>query len=187
MSILMYDTITLETMPAAPEAVAGYVGGHWPTYEPLVWKFPHAKHLSIAVNAGEDATCLDVERGDADPVQAPAWVKRQQARGVVRPVVYCSVSTAATLLGGLASEGVGREAIRLWTAHYTDKPHLCTAACGGGFAGTADATQFTCRALGRNLDESVCSDAFFPAPVDPHHYVERYPNAGPFAIGRGSN
>jgi hypothetical protein len=56
-------------IPKTAEAVAGYVGGHWPTYNQLVKDFPHAHKLSIAVFASEDADCLDIEKGDATPDQ----------------------------------------------------------------------------------------------------------------------
>jgi hypothetical protein len=161
--------------------VAGYVGGRWPTYVPLVHAHPHAHHLAIAVSASEDAECLDVEAGDARPDQAPAWVRRQQARGVHRPVLYASVSAMPAVLSALSTAGIPRDAVRLWTAHYTGRPHICTPACGFGFGTTGDATQWTDRALGRNLDESLCSDSFFGAaarPPDPNRY-SWYPE-GPF-------
>ncbi|MFI5038676.1 MAG: hypothetical protein ACHQCG_01935 [Solirubrobacterales bacterium] len=183
MTIQMFDTTTPDEVPTGNvEAVAGYVGGHWPTYARLVQDHPQAHHLSIAVNAHEDAQCLDVEAGDATPDEAPAWVRRQQGRGVQRPVVYASLSAMEAVLAALERAGIDRSQVRLWTAHYTGHEHLCTAACGFGFRWTADATQWTDRALKRNLDESVCSDSFFgppPSPPDPHHYAS-YPE-GPFA------
>jgi hypothetical protein len=65
MGIQMFDSVDVATVPNNPQAVAGYVGGHWPTYNSLVQKFPKSHHLSIAVNSGEDAECLDIENGDA--------------------------------------------------------------------------------------------------------------------------
>ena len=159
--VTMYDSVNVSQIPANAAAVAGYVGGHWPTFPSLVKAFPHAHRLSIAVNASEDAECLDVEAGDASIADAPAWVKRQLARGVKRPVVYTSVSQAPGLLRELAKAGIARTAIRLWTAHYTFKPHLCDARCGFGMSGTADATQYSDHALGKNLDASLCSPSFF--------------------------
>ena len=179
MTIQMFDTTTPDEVPTGNvQAVAGYVGGHWPTYARLAQDHPQAHHLSIAVNAHEDAECLDVEAGDATPDEAPAWVKRQQGRGVQRPVLYASVSAMAAVLAALARAGIDRSQVRLWTAHYTGHAHLCTARCGFGFRWTADATQWTDRALGRNLDESVCIDSFFgppPPPSDPQHYAS-YPH-----------
>lgn len=162
--MLMYDSVNVTQIPLDAEAVAGYVNGAWPTYATLVAQWPHAHKLSIAVTADRDADCLDVERGDASPDQAPAWVKRQQARGVKRPVVYCSVSQAAVVLAALAKAGITRSQIRLWTAHYTGKPHRCSAAiCGYQFPGVADATQYDNHADGKNLDASLCVRTFFEA------------------------
>jgi hypothetical protein len=156
----MYDSVNISQIPANAVAVAGYVNGHWPTYPSLEKSFPNAKRLSIAVTVHADAECLDVEEGDATPAQAPEWVVRQKKRGVAKPVVYTSVSQAPALLRELDRAGIKRSAIRLWTAHYTFKPHRCDSKCGFGFSGTADATQWTDKALGKNLDGSLCAPDF---------------------------
>lgn len=158
---VMFDSINLAAIPADAPAVAGYVGGAWPTFRDIPTRFPEARHLSIAVNSTQDAECLDVEPGDATPATAPGWVKRQQARGVRQPVIYCSVSQARTVLAELERHGIRRGDIRLWTAHYTHIPHRCTSACGFGMSGTADATQWTDKSRGRSLDESLCGPRFF--------------------------
>lgn len=162
--ITMYDSIDVSQIPSNAAAVAGYVGGRWPTFYSLERKFPKAHRLSIAVFASEDAECLDVEPGDARIDQAPAWVKRQLKRGVYRPVVYTSVSLAPKLLQALTASGIKRSQYRLWTAHYTFKPHLCSSSCGFGEL-RADATQYSDHALGRNLDASLCLPSFFDVPA----------------------
>ena len=156
----MFDSITLDAIPDAPEAVAGYVNGSWPTFAEVKRRWPHAKHLSIAVTSSANAECLDVEPGDATPADAPGWVKRQRERGVKRPVIYCSLSMVLPVLKALAAAGIERHEIRLWTAHYTGTAHRCTPACGLGMPTTADATQFTDHSHGANLDESLCSPEF---------------------------
>jgi hypothetical protein len=148
--IVMYDSVTIDTVPNDPPAVAGYVGGSWPTFHPLRQKFPKAYHLSIAVNAGEDADCLDVETGDASPAQVPAWVRRQHGRGVKRPVLYANSSTMPSVLSAL--HGIPRDKFRVWTAHYTHTAHIEPG---------SDATQWTDKSHGRNLDESLCVPGFF--------------------------
>lgn len=158
--ITMYDSVDVKQIPANAAAVAGYVGGRWPTYAALVKDFPRAHKLSIAVSASEDADCLDIEKGDATIPQAPAWVRRQHKRGIKRPVVYTSVSQAPPLLAALTTHGIKRDEVRLWTAHYTLKPHRCSSACGYGTL-QADATQYANRALDKNLDASLCSSDFF--------------------------
>ena len=165
--ISMFDSIYIGQIPSGAAAVAGYVNGRWPTYASLVGRFPKAHVLSIAVSSYADAECLDVEKGDATNEVAAGWVKRQQARGVRKPVVYTSVSNARALLDALAGEGIRRQDIRLWTAHYTFTAHLCGPACGFGFQGSADATQYHDHAFGRSLDASLVADGFFPAPPAP--------------------
>lgn len=165
--IRMFDAITVGNIPKDAQAVAGYVGGRWPTYATLVRDWPKAKHLSIAVASYQDADCLDVEQGDATNETAKRWVKRQLDRGVKKPVIYTSVSNVRALLSSLAQVGVKRSDIKLWTAHYTFHEHLCGPECGFGMPTRADATQWTDRALGRSLDQSICSDSFFGVPPAP--------------------
>lgn len=196
--IVMYDTVTIATVPPHPQAVAGYTSGYWPTYEGLVRAFPLAHHLSINVTAQYNADCLDIENGDAVPAQAPEWTRRQHARGIERPALYGSVSSMGAILGALTSNGIKRSEVRLWSAHYTYTPHICGTGCGMPNT-DADATQWTDKALGRNLDESLCQDEFFgPVPPPrPHrsllepaerHEVQRYdelnrnPTAHPVAV-----
>ena len=148
----MYDSVDVSTVPLNAQAVAGYVGGSWPTYLPLVQAFPKAKHLSIAIAASEDADCLDIETGDATPDEAPGWVRRQWARGVKRPCLYANLSTMPAVEAALA--GIPRTRYRLWVAQYLipRRPHL-----PAGF----DACQYDDQALGRNLDVSLLRSDFF--------------------------
>jgi acetyl-CoA acetyltransferase len=158
---IMYDSVDLAQIPGDAPAVAGYVGGHWPTYVQLARRFPHARRLSIAVNASEPAETLDVEAGDARPDQAPAWVRQQIARGVRRPVVYGAVSQMQEIVNLLTQAGLRRQDYRLWSAHFTGRPHVCGPACGFGMRELADATQYTDKALGRVLDESLTTAGFW--------------------------
>lgn len=160
---VMYDSVTVSAIPATAKAAAGYVNGRWPTITDgtLHKQCPHARLFSIAVTADADADCLDIENGDATPRQAPAWVRRQHARGGKRPAIYCSLSKAMIVRVILLAHGVRRSSYRIVTAHYTGRPHRCTIRCGFRFIGRADATQYTDRALGRNLDASLCAPDFF--------------------------
>ena len=156
---VMYDSVTPGAIPAHAPAVAGYVGGKWPTYAELVKRFPRAELLSIAVSSSEDAECLDVENGDASVQEAPAWVDRQRQRGVERPAVYIEASKLAQLIQALEGRGIPRTAYRLIVADWTGAPHI--------YPGS-DATQWTNAALGRNLDESLCVDGFFATQHGPY-------------------
>lgn len=158
---VMYDSVTISNMPANSPAVAGYVGGRYPTFQYLAARFPHAKRLSVAVASYIDAACLDIEPGDAPVYLAPVWFKRQLKRGVKKPALYTSASQVAALVATMARAGYKRDQYLLWTAHYTGHAHLCSSACGFGITTTADATQWTDKALGRSLDQSLLSPVFF--------------------------
>jgi hypothetical protein len=180
--IVMFDTITVKDIPSfantSADAVAGYMDGRYADLAAMEAAFPKAHHLSITVTAGELADCLDVETGDATPSQAAAWVKKVEAVGIWRPCLYANRSTMPAVETNLKDNGVGRGQVRLWVADFTGTVHL-----PAGF----DACQWTDRALGRNLDESICLGTFFQgaAPDDilearvmlrvPHGAVEGVP------------
>lgn len=120
----MYDSTNVDNIPSDPTAVAAYNDGTFNDFDKAVVRFPHAKHLSITVFASADAGCLDIENGDATPGQAPAWVRKQHARGVARPVVYANSSTMEAVLAALNADFIKRGEYLVWTAHYTNVPHI---------------------------------------------------------------
>ena len=165
---VMYDSIEVDQIPASAGAVAGYVGGKWPTFAELERRFPHAHRLSLAIAFLEDAEGLDIENGDANPPEAPEWTRRQHVRGEPRPVLYANLSTMPAVLAALGAAGIRRSEYRLIVAHYTGVAHVCGP--HDGLAVDADGTQWTDKALGRNLDESLLVSSFFdhaPAPYRP--------------------
>ena len=186
----MYDSTEPGQIPGSATAVAGYVGGRWPDFAEEMRRWPHAQQLSIAINASEDAECLDVETGDATPAEAPGWFKRQRARGRLRTKLYCSLSVVPALEAEMSRAGIHRSEYQIWSAHYSGVPHICGPS--EGLSSPADATQWTDRALGRNLDESLCSDAFFlPSPYVPaderrwkREYDSLYHRKDPWAMLR---
>jgi hypothetical protein len=169
MTMTMYDSIDITQIPADAQAAAGYVGGNWPTFAALAKWLPHAHLLSIAVNSGEDAQCLDDEPGDASNADVYTWFTRQLARGVWRPVLYTSVSNIDGLVATMTANGFSRGEYRLWSAHYTYQPHICGPATCRQTRYPCDGTQFTDRSGGKNLDQSVLLDSFFgtAAPAAP--------------------
>jgi hypothetical protein len=165
MTLRMGDAVTIGNLPPGLDAVAGYVGGQWPTYGPLTARYPAAHHLSIAVNASEQADCLDIEAGDANPADLPGWLDRWHPGNTPRPVVYGSASAMAGIIGAAARP---REQFLVWAAHYTNQPHIC----GPGTCGypQADGTQWTDH--GGAWDESLLADNFFTAPAPPPSEVD---------------
>ncbi len=164
--ITMFDDIVVAKLPTGSVyAYAGYVDGLWPTFPELKAKFPGHHLLDITVSASEDATCLDIERGDASNFVAAAWVIRQAARGVYRPVLYTDASNMAGLERTMTAQHIPRIGYRLWIAHYA-KCHICSPwTCGYGLT-QANGTQWTQNALGVSLDQSVMLPHFFDTKPD---------------------
>jgi len=177
-NLTMFDTVTVSQFPVGADAYGAYVDGSWVTWDAVKARFPHARILSIAVTAAGDAEALDVESGDATPSQAPAWVKRQQARGIHKPVIYTSASNLNEVMHALGLAGIARSQVRLWSAHYGCGKHICgPGSCGyigpdGHTVPACDGTQWTDQSMGRNLDESVLLADFFATPAPPKPPVE---------------
>ncbi len=179
----MFDTTddpatTLAGLQVA--AVAAYTNGKFANYGAAAREFPDAHLLEVDVLGQRVGNTGDFEAGDMPYSEAGPWAKALLSQGVPRPVVYFSVSNWSAVMQSLASAGVSRNQVRLWTAHYTGQPHLCSGACGEGIAGAADATQWASAgapgtvpsAYGtRNIDVSITADDFWgpapPAPVAP--------------------
>jgi hypothetical protein len=179
--ITMYDSIEPSALPADAQAVAGYVGGHWPDYSPIVARFPNARHKSVAVNAEEDADILDIERGDAVPEQYPAWHKRQVARGVELPGPYAPASLMPSVLAACKAAGIEQAELADWWAHWNGEATLE----GGGRA-----KQYIDHGPhGENYDVSVCDPSFWgtkpspPAHNSPHY--DWFPNSVFAIFGEG--
>ena len=162
------------------EAVAAYANGKYANYGAAAREFPNANLLEIDVLGQQIGNAGDFEAGDMTYAQAGPWAKARLSQGVARPVIYFQVSSWSAVMQSLASAGVSRTDVRLWTAHYTGQPHLCSAACGEGVTGAADATQWgSAGAPGtvpstygnRNIDVSITADDFWgpaaPTPAPP--------------------
>lgn len=161
----MFDSVVVSTVPANPWAVAGYTSGLWPTYLPLVAAFPHAIHLSIAINIGHDADCLDVEPGDAAISQGGWWAQHELALGHKLVCEYTSVSNMPALKANVAAAGVPLNRVKWWCAWYRYVP---------GLVSGCDAVQWNDHAYGRNLDESTVSADFFGPAGPPAQTVRWY-------------
>lgn len=172
--IRMADNVS--PIPPGYEAIAGYMAGHWPTAEEQWFKDYHAIHkVTVAIWGAEmdDAEALDCEPGDEWPITTRIvdWVRRQQGRGVHRPVLYVSASYVDELAALLSHSGLlhARD-FKIWSAHYGIGPHLCGQGCSL-CSFKVDATQYTDRARNQSLDETLAMEDFFdfskPKPAAP--------------------
>jgi hypothetical protein len=162
---VMYDSVDLSQVPHNPHAVAVYRNGRYANEREARARFPHAHILTIDVTGSIIADCLDIERYDATPQQAPGWINKCHRAGIWRPCLYASENVWKTTLWQLLQDAqIPHTHYRAWVAKYDGLSQV-----PNGF----DAKQFTDRALGRNLDESVCSDGFFPTQASKppvHHW-----------------
>jgi len=127
-SITMYDSVTAADIPHDAVAIMGYIDG------PYAWAtehwglFPNAIKIRIAVRAtANDGHVLDCEAGDATPGECPGWVAMRKAAGVVRPVIYCNLSTWPAVQQAMASAG---QTCDYLIAHPSGKPHTFPGAVG---------------------------------------------------------
>jgi hypothetical protein len=156
----MYDAVDLDAIPADALVVAGYVDGEWPTFERVVARWPHARHISIATSAENTADVLDVEKGDARLDQVLGWLERTHFAGVARPGIYSSLSSMQGILNTIRAAGWERCRVKVWTAHWTGVPHLCSRRCGLGLKTDAGATQWRGPRPQSRLDESLATPTF---------------------------
>lgn len=159
--VMMYDSITLSNIPPGAAAVAGYVDGRWTTWHDVLRRWPRSRHVSITTTGASEADVCDCESGDLTPQGAVRWVAAMHARGHSAPGVYASLDTWVTSLQSLMLREYRRTEFRVWTAHYTHVPHRCSAVCDKRLVLPVDATQWTDRALGRDLDASLAQTTFF--------------------------
>jgi hypothetical protein len=67
----------------------------------------------------------DVENGDLTPEQAPDWVYRQRARGII-PSVYCNQSTWPAVKAAFTARNIPQP--YYWIANYSNGPLIPTGA-----------------------------------------------------------
>jgi len=182
MTFRMLDSTDVQNLPDGADAYAGYTSGLWPTWIALSKRFHGKAHLvSIAIDAQHHALCLDVEKGDALPSQAPGWVKTEHGRNVARPIVYASASAMHDIITRLKAAGIARTQVRLWSAHYGIGKHICGPNISGCGFPHADATQWTDKAAGvggSQIDESLCAPDFFHVPPPPELFGYLVTEAG---------
>ena len=165
-TLAMFDDVTVSLLPAGYAAYAAYADGHYENIDAVRARFPKALILSIDISASyHRGDVLDVENGDATPAQAPGWFKaREHHTTTPKPILYTSASQVDALVSAMTRAGIARSRYYIWSAHYTGKAHICGTGCNYP---KADGTQWTDRALGRSLDESLMEDYMFTAPKPP--------------------
>lgn len=158
---VMYDSVSPLAIPVGAEMVAGYVDGHY-RWSQADWdRFPNAVKVRIAVHPEtNDGHVLDVEQGDATPLQAPGWAQMRRAAGQ-DPSVYCSYGVWGAVQAAFTRAGVAQP--HYWIAAY---PGPGAVLYPGSVAHQYRDTGFN----GENVDVSVVAD-FWPG-VDGEELTE---------------
>jgi hypothetical protein len=151
------------------EAIAAYGNGRFANYAAAKREFPNVPILEIDVSGQGIGNAGDFEAGDMPYNEAGRWAEGRIKAGVHRPVIYFSVGNWNAVHSSLEAAGLHIGDVRIWTAHYTGKPHLCSSQCGFGHDPNrhADATQWGTPGelpapyAGRNIDVSETSATFF--------------------------
>jgi hypothetical protein len=171
MTLIMFDDVTPSLIPSTAEAVGYYVDGRYKDGTDIAKLFPKAKLVGIAVTSTDDADVLDVETGNATIADIFPWLTRQRSKtwtgSTSKPVIYTSVSNVDSMMLTMDANKFARSDYLIWSAHYTGSAHVCGPDTCKATSTACDATQYTDSALGKSLDESECSAAFFrtdPAP-----------------------
>lgn len=122
MTRTMYDAVTVSDVPATATLIAGYGDGYYQNVDAFKARFPHATVVEITVRPADNlGQVLDVENGDATPLQAPAWVAKRRQAGV-DPSVYCNSSTWPQVRAEFAAQGVAEP--HYWVAQYDGDPTI---------------------------------------------------------------
>jgi hypothetical protein len=99
-----YDSINVRALPAGADLYLGYDDGNWPDADEIARTFPGKTVIRTTVNpADNEGDCLDVEKGDATPNDAPGWIQRRREAGHQGPLVYCSEALRSAVVAAFAS------------------------------------------------------------------------------------
>jgi hypothetical protein len=151
--ITMFDSVDLSQIPDWAPAVLGYVDGKYTTANEIQRKWPRAHHVLLSVGVStKGANGVDIENGDFTPQSGVRAVKGMLVDKVHRPVLYANLSTMPLVKAAMVDYVVASEEIRLLVADYTGSPHIPE-----GY----DGCQWTNKAMGRNLDQSLLVSDFF--------------------------
>lgn len=119
----MGDATTLTNIPTSVAIAGVYRNGLYAAKPAdVAARFPAHSHVTVWIDVNathpESAQVLDVEKGDATPEQAPAWVKaRRKVVHTSLPTLYCDRSTLPAVLAECAAEGlIAGQHYQLWVA-----------------------------------------------------------------------
>ena len=188
MTISMPDSIYPANLPGGCSAYLGYTDGTWPTALRLAAMFPGAHIVGLTVTGGQSVAAdgIDCEPGNPNAEDAADWVARKLAvQPGSRPIAYASMEGQPgygmpDVIAALSRLGIGRSRVRLLSAHYTGRAHICSpftcrTSAGQPIGFAADGTQWTSEfpgADGSKIDMSLLADDFFGVSAPGTNWME---------------
>lgn len=148
--VTVWDSITAADIPPQAPQVGLYVDGPFAWSAEDLARFAHARTIRIATRASTlDADALDVERGDATPAQAAAWVRKARPQPGRLPLVYCNRGNRADVEAACAGLRY-----QLWVATLDGVSRMQPGATGTQWAGQTSGS-------GGHFDLSLFDEAYF--------------------------
>jgi hypothetical protein len=148
-----YGSVTTDDIPTDAQVVFAYKYGTYAQIEAVTAHCPHARLVTVATEDGERADMYDIEHGAMTITGVIDALRLDLDDHVGLRAVYASLDTMPDVRGEIERAGISLADIRPVVAHFTDAPEL---------PAWASAVQWTQTALGRNLNEYLLRDSFFP-------------------------
>lgn len=110
---LMVDSDIPDVLPINVGLVAGYINGSRSQWPHTAWtRFPNSRHVRINVlGTLTRGNCLDVEKGDASPADAPKWYDSVTWCPKTDLIIYCNRSNVGNVI-----QAMGARPWHLWLA-----------------------------------------------------------------------
>jgi hypothetical protein len=119
----MFDDIVAANVPAGGDLYLGYDDGAWPDAAALAARFPDVPVVRMTTSPRDnEGDGLDVEKGDANPVDGPPWLVRRRASGCWWAFLYCNSSTWPSVEAAVAAAGL--TGVRYGIAQYDNDPTI---------------------------------------------------------------
>lgn len=161
--LFVYDSTDVSAIPDDAQGIAAYADGQYANVLAADERFGRARVLTVTVRSNPLADIADCEQWDMTPLETAVWIARARSARSRRPIVYVELAGLPDLVEQLAAHGVPRDWYRLWSAHWTDAPHICDAACGLGDLEPPGMTQYASLPAGRRVDVSLTTRGWWAA------------------------
>lgn len=165
--VTVIDSTSIEAIPDTARRIAAYIDGEYANVQTAHTERPDAEVIAITVLGNPYAQVADLEAGALTVTQVRDWLRRARHTGQQRPCIYVEVSRLVSVVDQLWRLGEPRSNYRLWSAHWTTDPHICSAACGIGDYEPPGMTQYESNYRESRIDLSLTTVGWWAAVHGP--------------------